>query len=260
MDRFDNGNARHLVVLSDGAIVKDGLLAWWKHNEGSGAVLTDYQEGRNGTIRNPGATFWANKAPDGSPIGTYNAVNQDVNGIGQALALIGAVPITLVAAIYTASIAQAELKCIISKRDTSQNGENYNLYQDDIDKDELTFRYTSAVAVFHGYRTTNLKLIVNTWHIITVRFVFGTPGSIVIYDGTTPLAGAWVAGDGSAGAQDTSNGYTHIGSMDSSNPPDDSGNIRLWNGRLGDVLLYNKALSVDEVAQNYSALRSRYGL
>jgi len=33
-----------------------------------------------------------------------------------------------------------------------------------------------------------------------------------------------------------------------------------WNGKLGSVRFYNKALSASEVLQNYNATRTRFGL
>lgn len=38
------------------------------------------------------------------------------------------------------------------------------------------------------------------------------------------------------------------------------GIYRYYNGSIGSVRLYNKALSTDEISQNFSALRGRYGL
>jgi hypothetical protein len=38
------------------------------------------------------------------------------------------------------------------------------------------------------------------------------------------------------------------------------GNGAQWNGRLGPLLIYNRALSNAEIVQNFNALRGRYGL
>lgn len=37
-------------------------------------------------------------------------------------------------------------------------------------------------------------------------------------------------------------------------------NIDFWNGSLGSVSIYNRALSANEVSQNYNAQKSRFGL
>lgn len=39
-----------------------------------------------------------------------------------------------------------------------------------------------------------------------------------------------------------------------------NGYVGRWIGNMGPVLLYKKALSADEVFQNYVAIRGRYGL
>jgi hypothetical protein len=46
--------------------------------------------------------------------------------------------------------------------------------------------------------------------------------------------------------------------MDSSDPGDDIADELWWNGRLGDILIYDRALSRDEIVGNYQYLRGRY--
>jgi hypothetical protein len=62
----------------------------------------------------------------------------------------------------------------------------------------------------------------------------------------------------------TSTGYTQTFISTSSTPvigyDPNIGNPRFWNGNIGYVSLYNRALSAQEVAQNFQAQRSRFGL
>lgn len=40
----------------------------------------------------------------------------------------------------------------------------------------------------------------------------------------------------------------------------DSSSIRTWNGRISTAIVYNRALTTDEIAQNFNAYRGRYGI
>ncbi len=63
-------------------------------------------------------------------------------------------------------------------------------------------------------------------------------------------------------------GYTQTGSTGSVNNPTNvvigrsnaGGVSRYFNGSIGSVRMYNRALSVDEINQNFNALRARYGI
>jgi hypothetical protein len=41
---------------------------------------------------------------------------------------------------------------------------------------------------------------------------------------------------------------------------DELGGFRFFNGRIATAMIYDRALSADEITQNFNALRSRYGL
>jgi hypothetical protein len=60
-----------------------------------------------------------------------------------------------------------------------------------------------------------------------------------------------------AGLND-SNLNINIGALYSQNGSE--GGTGLWNGKIANVKIYNRALSADEVLQNYNATKSRFGL
>jgi hypothetical protein len=85
-------------------------------------------------------------------------------------------------------------------------------------------QWQNVVSTFSG---TELSLYVDGNHIQTVSFSFNT--------------------------MDTSANNLTIGA--------DSTNLnRAWNGKINNVIIYNQALTPEEILQNYNATKSRYGL
>jgi hypothetical protein len=81
------------------SVVRNGLQAWWRHDEGSGVILNDYSgNGNHGDIN--GSGFWANTSPDGSPVGTYDGSTNYINGLGNIISINGANSITITVAFY----------------------------------------------------------------------------------------------------------------------------------------------------------------
>ena len=111
---------------------------------------------------------------------------------------------------------------------------------------------TSGVVYYHNKNSqtvlnSSTALIANTWYRLSITF---NTTSIILY--INGVQNASLSGDYSV-PNDASSVPT-IGAWipDSVNNP--------MNGRLGDFLIYNRALSADEIKTNYNALKKRYGL
>jgi len=64
-----------------------------------------------------------------------------------------------------------------------------------------------------------------------------------------------------SGITSSINSVAHSSStLDSLNLARDSLNVRYFNGRIGNAMLYDRALSQTEISQNFDAQRGRYGL
>ena len=73
------------------------------------------------------------------------------------------------------------------------------------------------------------------------------------YDGATRVI--WVNGAGIAtapsGPNNVTNSFLQIGKTYS---------VEYFNGNYGQAMIYNRALTSDEISQNYNYFRTRYGV
>ncbi len=251
-----NTSGRHLVVLNGGVIL-DGCYGWWRHNEGSGTVLADSRGLRDGAI--VGANFWANKSPDGSPCGTYDGTTNYINGIGQDLGRSNGNSLTVMMAVNTAVVNDAGGFHQMMARFQGTDGANYLLMLVQ-STDEIALQSKLIPAISVRYQTTAFNMAINTWYILTFKYTFAVGNTAKIYVNGEGEAASWVMGDGDGTPDYNATGYTLIGSVDNSAVPDDVGDTQFWNGKIGDVLWYNRLLSDAEVLRNFNALRGRYGL
>jgi len=96
-------------------------------------------------------------------------------------------------------------------------------------------------------QTRNDNLSINTWYNYVVQFTSGANAIISYLNGGNKVSTA-----GSIGNIDASTADTDIGT-------DYGGGSDLIND-MAIIHYYNRVLSADEVAQNYNALKSRFGL
>jgi hypothetical protein len=115
--------------------------------------------------------------------------------------------------------------------------------------------YIPATAGFHYYADNNTEVrltpqstwVINTWYIITA-VSNGSNVSIYLNGNTTPINSYAVA---------TSNKYNLVIGQTRFNA---GAGGDFWKGYIANTLVYNKALSVSEITQNYNALKGRFGL
>lgn len=232
-------------------IITDSLLAWWKHEEGTGTILGDSHGSFDGTVGGTLTNFWDNTTLDGTPVGTYDASTNYVNGIGTGLAITGGISIT--ATIYCTNVASGVASMVVSKRNGTTGNWQINRLAGDTD---VRFLYHGASG-WHLFDTTDFSMANNTWYILTFIYTFGTGSTAKMYRDLTQCTASWTQLDGDEAPDNTAD-YVQIGSYDSVG--DDSGSGLFWRGRLGDILIYNKVLSFAEITQNFNTLRDRYGL
>ena len=242
---------RHLLLLDDFGISSEGLLAWWRHDEGTGLVIKDSKNGYNGT----GVGLTWGTCPDGvTPFAWYLPTDY-THGIGNVLKITGGFTI-MVAIRPNVLVAN---RCIIAKRRGAGGTQrcNYQLLLAAA-PDEIGFFFTEGdTATWASYVTTNLNMQVNSWYFVTISYTFGDAGSMKVYKGTTLLTGGWGAGGG-VGYNSNELNYVILGSMNDNNPGQDIGTANWWEGGIGDLLLYNKTLVLPEITQTYNALKPRY--
>lgn len=250
-------------AAAPGGVITDNLLAWWKHDEGSGLVLNDYQGSFDGDIQ--GANFWANNGPDGNPVGTYDGVNRFINGLGTGLGWSGTDSRTLVFAFRTDTVSsEGAPNALMNRRGTLPATLNQIIQQTlhlGGKEKEFVFSYRGDDDNMQGWYTTNFVLAVDTWYIATFTCTMGTPGDMKVYRNLTELTGVWGLGDGNREGKVIAGVNSLIG--DSDEAEDDSGSgsgggCKRWEGQMGDILIYDSILNLASVTQNFNALKDRY--
>ena len=96
------------------------------------------------------------------------------------------------------------------------------------------------------FSTTNNALSATTWHNISVVLDVTNNSFYTYIDGVEKAK--WVSNNTSGGIKSTTNDF-RIG-----------GGSPYLDGRISNLLVYTKALTAEEVQQNYNALKGRYGL
>jgi hypothetical protein len=106
---------------------------------------------------------------------------------------------------------------------------------------KVEFYYTSSSPFL---LSINYNFLINRWYMISL--VRGSTIKSVYLDGS--LIGSVSSSD----SYDTSGTNLYVGS--------NGGNSEFLNGNLGQVQIYNRALTQQEILQNFNATRFRYGI
>lgn len=101
---------------------------------------------------------------------------------------------------------------------------------------------TSFYFTGFGLEASGGTVVQNTWHFWTG--VYDGTNALIYADGVLlqSIARAWITG---------STGTPNIGATPTSTSP--------WNGEISECLIYNRALTAEEVLQIYNATRGRFG-
>jgi hypothetical protein len=226
-----------MALFHSPSIVTNGLVlcldaANRKSYPGSGTTWTDLSgNGRTGTLTSMDGTNF-NSANGGSL--TFNGSDEFVQCAGSALTLTTA---TFVAWIRRNG-SQGTYDGILLSRGTNVTGMQF------YSSDQLGYIWNNAINTY----TWNSGLTVPdlTWCMVAV--------SVTSTTATTYLCQ-------SGGITSATNTVSHTSTVidDIKVGQDDFGG-RFFTGNVAQASLYNRALTATEVAQNYNALKGRYGL
>lgn len=123
------------------------------------------------------------------------------------------------------------------------NYRNFNIYVYHNASNNYQFHYSTGPGPYIGTISNNLSLTTNQWFVMSVTH---TTGGVLTYY----LNGQIVnTATGITFLQYSSNASEFVAASDN-----------YWYGDIGVCAIYGRALSADEVRQNFSALRTRYGL
>ena len=223
------------TAFSSQDIVRDGLVLWLDANDktsypGSGTAWRDLSlGGNNGTLIN-GPTF---DSDNGGSI-VFDGVNDYAT---TSFTLNGSQPLTVSCWFNLDTITKNWHSIIDAFKDNTDR--NFQLWCDNVGK----------IRVYHlgPSHSGTYTLSPNTWY----NAVFTYPGSGLgtlyvnknITDPNVPK------GSGSGG-----NIQLNIGRRTDAHPSS------YTNGLISNIQIYNRALTPQEVLQNYNATKSRYGL
>lgn len=185
-----------------------------------------------GTLTNTPAFSNANGG-----IFTFNGTSQFVNLTTANIAASGNAARTMLTWIKNPN-AGAQ-RCIISTG-TATNGQSFNLVT-----------YGSAKVGVMGYAldfypTTGANITDGNWHFIGA-VANGSSTTTTYVDGNL---------DNTSGTLT----YSTTGQNNYIGKSSHVGNENYWNGSIASVLIYNRALSLSEIQQNFNATKTRFGL
>jgi len=211
-----------------------------KSYPGSGATWTDLsQNGNNGTLVN-GPTF--NSANGGSLV--FDGVNDYVS-LANSSSISFSTALTLSIWYYSGLPSNQVYNFLYLKGRTDSDTYNPFLYGDG----KYMWTGSSGRAI---YTPPSGYIADNTWNNLVISHSGGTTPNI--YKNTFLSSGyTFTEGNGSY-PLGTNSWRVGIGADVERNL------MGTFNGKIGAIQLYNRALSAAEIAQNYNALRGRYGL
>ena len=230
-------------------IVTDGLVLALdagntKSYPGSGTTWTDLSGNDNdGTLTNS-PTYNSNNGGSFAFDGTNDHVSF---ASASELQFLNRLPYTLEVWMYPTSNPGANTWTGIFNREDSSVGsrDGYNIYLNGSASNTFylaTERFCTGTATGVGY-TYNDSDLLNIWHHV-----------VATYDGTTLRLyrnGVQINSGTSTGNVTNTSKTLEIGRR---------GGGSYFNGRLNGQKVYNKALSVSEISQNFNALRGRFGI
>ena len=197
---------------------------------GSGTAWTDLSgNSRDGTLTN-GPTY---SSADGGSI-VFDGSNDFVQCTGS---------LTVTAATFVAWIKrngnQGAYDGILLSRGTNTTGMNFSSYSN-----QLGYHWNDASATYNW--SSGLTVPDLTWCMVAVSVTSTTATAYLCQAGGTTTA---------------INTVNHSSSLlnDIKLAQDDFGG-RFFNGNISVAMLYNRALTADEITTNFNALRGRYGI
>ena len=225
--------------------VEDGLVfcvdaANKRSYPGTGTTWTDLAGENNGTLTN-GPTF--SSANGGSIV--FDGSDDIVNvGNNTDLKITGAITVSA----WTKASTQNNMG-IVGKYASSSSQRGYLITTNQSDSNQkITWYYQRLAGSFNSGDsvTSSSDVLDNAWHFVLCTFTPSTSAKIYIdgeLDATDTVSIQSVIADNTARFEiGTHNESTSL----------------CFNGNISNVSVYNRALTADEVRQNYNATRGRF--
>jgi len=222
-------------VTYNNRIVTDGLIlcldaASKRSYPGTGTAWTDLKEGNSGTLTN-GPTF---DAENGGSL-TFDGANTYVD-LGTSIDTN--VPISV--SCWFKADQEQRYQGLVSRADGSTSFRNFILYISNIDGDGGFGTYINAHRKVLGVISTN------TWY--NGCFTLDSSNNLKLY-----LNASLVKSDTSVSYTDQSSDKLLVGEFQAG-----AGSDYPLDGNISNVSIYNRALSADEIRQNYLSTKERY--
>jgi hypothetical protein len=257
-DFWTDGTDDGRIHIATKGVVQDGLVLNLDAGAstsypGSGTSWTDLSgNGNNGTLTN-GPTY---SSDDGGAL-VFDGVDDYITLGTQINSDIQLTDVTISFWAYIDSTADDEVFVSMNDLSVSQplviwyDSSVYSL--NNIGAGDVGGGTTNAIVVMvtdssseTRFGTSDNALSATTWHNISVVLDVTNNSFYTYIDGVEEAK--WVSNNTSGGIKSTTNVF-RIG-----------GGSPYLDGRISNLLVYNKALTAAEVEQNYNALRSRYGI
>jgi hypothetical protein len=228
-----------------GSVITDGLVLYldaanYKSYPGSGTTWSDLTINNNSGSLTNGPTF--SSANGGSIV--FDGVD-DYADFGNGTSINIADSLTVNIWFYITGTSSVNYASIIQKRNNATSEANYGI--NFINNANFQWYYTSAAQYrvlgvsYASYFTTN------TWYNVCGTFKKnGSNTDAVLYRNGISIASSTLTG----------NVVTNTSSMRIGNLV----NIEYFQGNVSNAQIYNRALSAQEVLQNYNALKRRFNL
>lgn len=234
------GTGRALLGAPVG-LVTNGLVSEYRFNEGSGTTLTDYISGYSGTLGTG-----AGDQPDWVAAGlSFVNANADVvvNTTMPDSVLLGAITVSVVVNLTATAIFRDLLsKC--AGNGSTQSPLDFLTSNAASNPTLRSVRANTASLQYSGPAT-----VTGAYRMYSVVYADGNVNTVpTFYVGTTPTSGSAPTGTG-AGAATGSSANLRIGRR--------ADGAAQTDGTMAYILVYNRALSVAEITQNYTILQSR---
>ncbi len=114
------------------------------------------------------------------------------------------------------------------------------------------FYRNSTNTTWNGFSTSATYTDTN-WYNFSLTYTMSVSSSAKIYSNGIQVNATWKDGTGNDTPTTTGVGSFLIGTTNNPSP-------EYFNGNIGNIKIYNRALSAAEVLQNFNALRGRYGI
>jgi hypothetical protein len=164
--------------------------------------------------------------------------------------------ITLIAWVKRTPGSSSWLPIITKASSSGENNVNYELTYAGTgsytaSQNSYTFAYRDSTNTSWHAFSSGGEYEDDVWHHVAFTYTMSTGSTARFYIDGEFESGSWRSGNGNSASLNTNNGPIYIGKTNQSE--------EFFTGSIGAVQVYNRALSANEVLQNYSVGKERFG-